>query len=339
MVITLLDTSVGSNNLGDEIIMQSIKEWFNDVISQLKNYCVLIYYVPTHLALTSEQKNLLIKSDIKIICGTNLFNMLFTPLKIFNEWKISFYEFKYFRNVLLLGVGTQISNKSKFKTIRKIYSRYMWKKILSHWGVHSVRDNLSKIILNELGFNNVINTGCPTLWKLSKQHCQDIPDKKGRRVVFTVTDYNKNYFLDNKMIEILLENYEEVYAWPQSKNDYEYIKNLVKKFKNKIEILANDLQEYDLLLKNKKDVDYVGTRLHGGIRALQFKRRTLIIAVDNRARSFHKEFNIPILDRENIQSLPNIINSAWKTEIDIDYHIINQYKESLESIMTSTILY
>lgn len=45
----------------------------------------------------------------------------------------------------------------------------MWKKILIKENLyHSVRDSESVKILNDLGFKNVINTGCPTIWKLDE---------------------------------------------------------------------------------------------------------------------------------------------------------------------------
>jgi hypothetical protein len=43
------------------------------------------------------------------------------------------------------------------------------------------------------------------------------------------------------------------------------------------------------------DVDFVGARLHGGIRALQRGRRTLTIALDNRAREIAGDTGMPVV--------------------------------------------
>ncbi|WAM33626.1 polysaccharide pyruvyl transferase family protein [Caldicellulosiruptor morganii] len=335
MIITLLDTSIGSDNLGDEIIMESIKEWFDRIMNQLKKEDIEIYYLPTHLPLTAEQKRILTKSDLKILCGTNLFNMLFTPFKHFNCWRIAFYELGYVKDIILLGVGTQFSQKSKLKLIRRIYSTYMWQRIINREFIHSVRDEISKNILKKWGVDNVVNTGCPTLWKLNKNHCKNIPTKKSKKVIFTVSDYDRDYFYDKKMIEILLENYNEIFAWPQGISDYDYLKDLLGRDIKKVEVLARNLNEYDKLLKEEENIDYVGTRLHGGIRALQFKKRTLIIAIDNRAKSFNKEHNIPILEREKIDKLPLFINSEWRTDVKIDEYNIRAYELEFVKLLNS----
>ena len=40
--------------------------------------------------------------------------------------------------------------------------------------IHSVRDSFSEQMLNSMGITNVINTGCPTMWGITKELCQDI---------------------------------------------------------------------------------------------------------------------------------------------------------------------
>ena len=75
---------------------------------------------------------------------------------------------------------------------------------------------------------------------------------------------------------------------------------------NEIEIINPHLSDYDNFLK-KHEVDFIGTRLHGGIRALQHKRRSIIIGIDNRATE--------LVNQENISNLSKIINSNFKTEI------------------------
>ena len=83
---------------------------------------------------------------------------------------------------------------------------------------------------------------------------------------------------------------------------------------NEIEIINPHLSDYDNFLK-KHEVDFIGTRLHGGIRALQHKRRSIIIGIDNRATELNRDFNLPVVNQENISNLSKIINSNFKTEI------------------------
>ncbi len=76
-----------------------------------------------------------------------------------------------------------------------------------------------------------------------------------------------------------------------------------------------------------KDIDYIGTRLHAGIRALQYKKRTLILAVDNRAAEISKDINLPVIDREKVDQIESWINSSYKTEIKLPEQNIERWKK------------
>lgn len=79
-------------------------------------------------------------------------------------------------------------------------------------------------------------------------------------------------------------------------------------------------------------VDYVGTRLHGGIRALQKNVRTLIIGVDNRAIEKKKDFNLPVVEREMIVDQLEIeINRPYDLNINLPESNIEKFKLSLKS--------
>lgn len=67
-------------------------------------------------------------------------------------------------------------------------------------------------------------------------------------------------------------------------------------FGNKVEIIAATLKAYNEVLENEESLHYIGSRLHGGIRALQYKRRSIIIAIESRARSSRNDFNLPVID-------------------------------------------
>ena len=79
-------------------------------------------------------------------------------------------------------------------------------------------------------------------------------------------------------------------------------------------------------MKNN-DVDYIGTRLHAGIRALQNQKRTLILSVDNRATEMGKDFNLPVVSRKDIHFVEkNFIKSTFNTDIKRPFEIISQWK-------------
>lgn len=83
---------------------------------------------------------------------------------------------------------------------------------------------------------------------------------------------------------------------------------------------------YEAVLKSG-DIDYVGTRLHAGIHALNHKVRSIIIAVDNRATEMGKDINLPILQRQQIgEKLEAHILSDFSTDIQIKQDNIEIFK-------------
>lgn len=105
--ITLLDTSVGSTNKGDEIIMKCFYEEMNDLLSK---YFVLT--VPTHVRSFSLGQCLgklpdsaaeISNSKYKFACGTNMLSAdLFHRT---NQWDVSLMSCKPLKNTILVGVG------------------------------------------------------------------------------------------------------------------------------------------------------------------------------------------------------------------------------------------
>ena len=69
---------------------------------------------------------------------------------------------------------------------------------------------------------------------------------------------------------------------------YEYLMQLVQNIKINLEIISPNLRSFDFILENE-DIDYVGTRLHAGIRAVQKSVRTFIVTIDNRAKEISKD--------------------------------------------------
>ena len=325
-----------------EAINKEIKNMLNEIINST-NIIIFTYNIPTHSKLTPESKKILSKSNIimKIIGGTNLFRFHYLPVTKYNLWKVSMIDLKLFKDsTLLYGVGTTIDiwRNKLMKYICKCYSSIMWKKILikNNNVFHSVRDKETLEYLNNLGFENVINTGCPTLWSLTYQHMKIIPKDKGDNVIFTLTGHNSiSVKKSPDVLKTLANNYKKIYFWPQSENDYIVFKNLIAPklqlyIIKKINILPPSITAYDEFLK-LHPVDYVGFRLHAGIRALQFKKRTTIIAIDSRALSFKRDFNLPVVDTKDVDNLNDIINSSFKLKISINYKAINKFKKMLKN--------
>ena len=303
--ITVFDTSVATLNIGDEIIMDAVYKQLRSIFNE-----EMFIKLPTHEKLYKKSWFITRTSRCGFVGGTNLLSS--NMFKLSNQWEINIIDAMNFNNVVLMGPGWQ-SNDRKIN----LYTKLLYRKALSKEYIHSVRDSQSEKKLKEIGINNVINTGCPTLWGLNEEHCNNIPKKKANNVICTFTDYLKDVKSDKILADILLQNYENVYCWIQGSEDYEYVKNISDKF-----IIINpNLKEYDKVLEDNIELDYVGTRLHAGIRAMQKGRRSIIISIDNRAREMGRDFNLNIIERVDINNLSNYINSEFETKVTLNWRI------------------
>ncbi len=302
--------SLTTLNMGDFVIFDSIKTQMADLFEDAFNVDV-----STHLPVNYIFTRLLSEADYKFVCGTNL---LMGKLNgIFRQWDINIFNAKKLGPAILIGAGWwQYNNKPN------AYTKRVYKKILSTEYMHSVRDTYTEHMLRSMGFTNVICTACPTMWALTKEHCAEIPKDKAKKAMTTLTDYNQDREKDIRMLEILKENYETVYLWIQGGEDYKYFNSLDV---DGITLVPPSLEKYDEIL-TAGDIDYVGSRLHGGIRALQKKVRTIILGVDNRAKEKQKDFNLKVIAREDVEMLPELINSSFETDINIPIDNINKWK-------------
>ena len=131
-----------------------------------------------------------------------------------------------------------------------------------------------------------------------------------------------------QLINILKTNYKHVFIWLQSLADYDYLQRI--DLLDQVEIVMPTLDEYDRVLE-EYDIDYIGTRLHGGIRALNHKKRSCILSVDNRANEIAKDTNLPVINREKVEAeLEDWIQSEQETMIKLPQENINRWKNQFE---------
>jgi len=311
--ILLLDPSIATFNVGDKIISQSVREHLKPLID-----FSFVIEASTHLPVTMYLKNIFYSYDFdyRFVCGSNLIRGKMN--RIIKLWDINLRSASIVSPLILVGVGWWKKGDLPNQYSKLLYGRLLDKKML-----HSVRDNYTLSQFQQMGFKNILNTACPTMWKLTKDHCKDIPKTKSQDVVTTLTDYDKNPVADQQMLNILSKKYRKVYLWLQGVNDFNYA-NLLS-LPNNLELINPNLEDYDAIL-NSPDIEYVGTRLHAGIRALQKKKRTIILAVDHRALEKKKDFQLTVLDRNEIQLLEGMIDDRFKTDIQLPLDNIQAWK-------------
>ena len=312
--IIRFNTALSTDNLGDHIIMKYCTDILNELFPEGD-----FIDVSTHVLPTAEQEAQVRKTKLKFLCGTN---MMTSHVEEYWYWILpdGLRRKLAYRNVILLGVGWK-----KYEDPCSDYTRMIYQCLLAPDVIHSVRDQYSEDMLRKAGIKNVINTGCPTMWKLTPEFCRTIPTEKAKSVITTVTDYRRDAEQDNKLLEILSRNYEHVYLWLQGKCDAEYLSTL--SVPGNLTTIPASLEAYEQMLQSG-EVDYVGTRLHAGIHALNHRVRSLIIAVDNRAVEIARDTNLPILPRASLpEGLEPWIVSAVETDIRINQTNIARFKE------------
>ncbi|HAH6336209.1 TPA: polysaccharide pyruvyl transferase family protein [Escherichia coli] len=311
--VNIFDTSIASLNVGDYIIMDAVTKQLS-TISNLPQTVTL----PTHDHFGREGRRLLSLAKYSIVGGTNLLSSHVTQ---YRQWRFRMTDLLFLKKCILMGVGWwQYQDKPDRVT------KFILKHILHNEMLHSVRDSFTLKQLHSIGITNVINTGCPTMWDLTPEHCCNIPREKGRRVLFTLTDYNQDLSADALLINTLKRHYDEVLFWPQGSEDIHYMNTFSTDIRNGLKILRPSLSELNANLM-LKETDYVGTRLHAGIRALQLRARTIIIGVDNRAIEKAKDFNLPVLKRDAILGLENMIVEPLITQINMPWGNIEKWKD------------
>lgn len=310
--IVLFNPAMSSLNLGDDVIFDGA---FHVVDSLFPDS----YYVniSTHLPVTLQYLSWIKAAKLRFVCGSNLLDS--HMLKRFKQWYIEPWHAAAIGPAVLLGVGWR-----RYESKPDIYTSWLWNRVLSKDQIHSVRDAYAESQLRQIGITNVVNTGCPSLWGLTPEHCATIPTRKAKNVVTTLTDYRQDAARDKVFLQTLLDNYEVVYIWMQGFNDDTYLKSL--QMSGNIVVIPPKLSAYDELLGSDLDLEYVGTRLHGGIRALQFKRRSLILGIDNRSREKKADINLPVFLPEELGQLKQYLDADRATELRLHWDNINTWK-------------
>lgn len=314
MPIGVLNTSICTQNTGDFIIMESAQRVIDEVFDERQHL-----HFPTHEKMSSYGRKLQKQIALNIACGTNL---LHSHMSLIKQWNIGIKEYFSLSPVVLLGVGW----RSQKKYTPDFYTKALLRKVLSSHFIHSVRDSYALQQLQNAGIENVVNTGCHTTWTFTQEHCTQIPEAKAENVIFTFTDYSKNVELDVKTLNFLIANYKKVYVWCQGTGDFAYLNELG--MLNKVSLIGSSLGAYKRLLADPMlSLDYVGTRLHGGIMALQYKRRTLILGVDHRANEMRGDINLPVLSRyEDFSEIEKAVLDHSPMNIKIKSKEIAQWK-------------
>lgn len=304
----LFDTAIASDNLGDEVIMDAVNRIMIEIFGTDR-----FDRIATHRRMTPAERSRAAAAEFGIVGGTNILKsrMLFRQ-----NWKLGLRDILSLRNAVMLGVGWQFYGGKP-----DIASRWFFRHALARDYLHSVRDEHTLELLQAI-VPNVLYTGCPTMWEFDAATCARVPTAKARDAIFSVTYYRPLPEIDRQILKLLHDHYQTVYLWAQQQEDVDYIKSLDVPGGVWID---RSLAGYDGILATQ-DVDVLGSRLHGGIRALSRGRRALILEIDNRAREIGRKTRLPCAARDDIARMSDWIQGSPPLAVTMPWDDIARWK-------------
>lgn len=320
--ILLLNPAIGTDNIGDYIIHECVCKEMAQILRQ-----AFVREIPTQMPAfhsyaiwkNSFAVQNFASCDYKFIGGSNI---LAKDMRThYPQWNVNIFNCKPLSGSVCVGVGAGAGEHTD------AYTTHLYRKILSHSYYHSVRDERSKRYVEDVLGLKAINTGCVTMWALTPDFCAQIPAKKANNVVFTLTARMQVDPRDQMLIDTLKREYDHVSFWIQGDKDEAYFQTLSNT--DDIEIIPPHKSDYEAVLL-RDNIEYVGTRLHGGIYALRHKKRAIIISIDERAQSISADTGLITIEKDSLDGLPSLINSEFETKLNIPFDEITRWKEQFE---------
>lgn len=320
--VLLLNPAIGTDNIGDYIIYECVCSEMAEIFRQ-----AFVKEIPTQMpafySYAVWRNSFAVQNyatcDYKFVGGSNI--LAKNMLTHYPQWNVNVFNCKPLAGSVCVGVGAGAGEHTD------AYTTHLYRKILSHSYYHSVRDERSKRYVEDVLGLKAINTGCVTMWALTPDFCAQIPAKKADNVVFTLTARMQPDPSDQMLIDTLKREYDHVSFWIQGDKDEAYF----HAFSNTegIEIIPPHKAAYEAVLM-RNNIEYVGTRLHGGIYALRHKKRAIIISIDERARSISADTGLITIEKNALDGLPELINSAFETKPNIPFEEIARWKAQFE---------
>jgi SAM-dependent methyltransferase len=312
-----------STNLGDLIIGAKVKEIIKEIFpgAALREFS-------THSPPALSEMDCIRQGDLILVGGTNL---LSSSVQVYNQWKLGqtpeIYLAPPLDNVVLCGTGWW-----QYQETPDTVTKYFYRRLFSNSIPHSVRDSYTADKMREMGIRNTINTSCPTLWGLDGY--RNIKRSKHKKCLTCFTDYRPDPEANNTLLEILLAYYPEgVTIFPQGDHDIRDVKKLdvFMSHQDKIELLPHDISSFFTKVA-QHDADYIGTRLHAGAYCMAKDLDSLILGVDNRSLEISKDINLPVVPRDDFQSLRMWLDGKRIFDpVRLPLNDIEEWKDALRS--------
>jgi len=319
-LISVFDTEVCDNNLGNAIIMDGVWRHLRGLFPD-----AFFMRLPYLDSIGREAQTYLRQSHHVFFGGTNA---LSSDMDTYRQWGVDRCNMDAVRDVVLMGVGWWQYQPPPTPATADLLRRTL----STHW-LHAVRDSHTADMLRGIGIDNVLVTGCPSLWSFTDEDAALIPTAPADLCVTTLTSYAPDAARDRILMETLISRYRQVLLWVQGSDDLAYARSLG--LAGRVGIIRPSLADYDAVLTSEEPLDYVGLRLHAGIRALCRRRRGLIIGIDNRAVEMGRDLGLPVLERSRIDRLPEWLDHAPPCRIRVPQGAIDRWKAQFQNLAPS----
>lgn len=308
MKIGWLDPAMESANAGDIIISDAVELELRDLgISTLLR-------LPTRRSWSSSERKAASSCTLFVVGGTNLLSS--HPLR-YRQWSFGLRDSVHLHHrSVLMGAGWWQYQSLPDRSAKALLS---W--TLHPSALHSVRDSYTRNQLTHLDVQ-VVNTTCPTLWRVPRRG--QSANHFTQTVVATVTDYLRAPGLDRAMLQGLRARAARLLIWPQGSDDSAYVSELG--FGQ--HLIEPGLDAYHEALASS-GAEYVGTRLHAGIRALQLGTAAVVIAVDNRATELGADTGLWVIERRQMASLDQQLDQFQDWNLAIPDQEIARWRDAL----------
>lgn len=303
------DSGTPSTNLGNLVIQAAVNREIERAFPGQEIVRISTFQTPG-----PDSRRALRLADWVVVGGTNI---LTSEMDKYRQWVISIRHAIHVRKAILLGVGWW-----KYQNPPNLYTRIFLRMLLSRSGVHSVRDQYTLGMLAAAGWRNAVNTACPTMWPLDGKTEADYPASKADNVLVMLTDYAQDSAADRRLLEMLCSSYRKVYAWPQGMQDQDYLRS----FGAPIEIVPRTMDALKQVVTGSGLLDYIGTRLHGGIHCLNHGVRALILEVDNRATEIAKDTGLLTAKRDDFERIQRWIREPLPFGIRLNQQAIATWR-------------
>jgi polysaccharide pyruvyl transferase WcaK-like protein len=307
----------GNKNLGDEIIFDSIKEFFKDEL-------FLVRFPHVNKNLGSYFRSKIKNPDFIILGGGTLIRKGYNQgyLKNLNETINKFPDSK------LLVIGPGVSDPIFSKSINFPTNIEGWTKTLITSLYLSVRGPRSLATLNKWGLENVVEFKDPALSLFRSNKIIKKPRSKkiainfaniGERIYGGNSKKLKTIYFD--FVELLIINKWEVYLYPTTYYDLDYMLN---------DIGLSSLKGIEKFHSYNNINLYVGERLHGVLFSACVSTPFFGLAYQPKTLDFLDSINLTEfcekVDRIELFSLFDKINEIYKDKISVQNLIFNNMK-------------